>query len=185
MDCSIRVKSLVSQLSLLTSNCRLWVMIFTKLLSGYICCVSTHYSFKFCHLLIPDILFQCFVYKSTRSSTLFYKPQPPPPPLVTAIFSGIDVTNDGGDSADEASDLEDIAVVDDTTQRFAAAQSLDLPPAKVKQADSQATDSISESSKQLPALHAISPQAALVMETKDIARLKQTIADLERKLKSR
>mgnify|MGYP001800061732 CR=1 FL=1 len=91
------------------------------------------------------------------------------------LHPAIDVAR--SDSADEASEWVVIAV-SDSKPLSSSPYKATSPPSKLdRSADADMDHSATG--------HTLSAQVALAMETKDIARLKQTVADLERRLKSR
>ena len=107
------------------------------------------------------------------------------------LHPAIDVAR--SDSADEASELEDIAVIDSKPLSSSPNKSVSSSPNKsVSSSPTKSTAPPSKLDRSADADmdhsatgHTLSAQVALAMETKDIARLKQTVADLERRLKSR
>ena len=107
------------------------------------------------------------------------------------LHPAIDVAR--SDSADEASELEDIAVIDSKPLSSSPNKSVSSSPNKsVSSSPTKSTAPPSKLDRSADADmdhsatgHTLSSQVALAMETKDIARLKHTVADLERRLKSR
>lgn len=95
--------------------------------------------------------------------------------LSLILYAAIDVG--GRDSADEVSELEDIAVIDSRPVSSAPFRSV-APPTE--------SDQTLEAGIEQPArAQNLSSHTSQAMETRDIARLRQTIADLEKRLKSR
>jgi len=76
------------------------------------------------------------------------------------------------DSAEEVSDIEEVT-------QDVGSTSVDQPMV------SDVVESSMDQTRQSPALSNMPAQTGQLVETKDVARLKQTVADLERRLKSR
>ena len=99
------------------------------------------------------------------------------------LHPAIDVAR--SDSAHEASELEDIAVIVSKPLSSSPNKSVSSSPNKSTAPPSKLDRSADADMDHSATGHTLSAQVALAMETKDIARLKQTVADLERRLKSR